>query len=305
MSSSGATAILFPGQGAQSVGMVGEWCSNNSAALGLFQKASEILGYDLFEICCAGPSEKLNTTAVSQPGILVASLAALEFLRDRDPAPLESATITAGLSLGEYTALVFAGVLSFEDAVRLVDVRGRAMQACAEQSPGGMVAILGLEREKVEDICAKARQQDELRVANVLCPGNIVVSGSDEACRRVVSEAATAGAMKTVRLDVAGAFHTVLMKPAVEKLRTALSAVSMQSPRIPVISNVDARPHTNPEEIRVLLAEQVCGVVEWNASMDYMLSTQVQSVWEVGPGRVLRGLLKRINRRKTCHGVFD
>ncbi|MEO1992652.1 MAG: ACP S-malonyltransferase [Pirellulales bacterium] len=305
MSSSDATAILFPGQGAQSVGMVGEWCSNNSIAMGLFQKASEILGYDLFEICRAGPSEKLNTTAVSQPGILVTSLAALELLRDRDPIPLESATITAGLSLGEYTALVFANVLSFEDAVRLVHIRGCAVQGGAEQSPGGMVAILGLEREKVEEVCEKARQQDELRVANALCPGNIVVSGSDEACSRVTSEAAAAGAMKTVRLDVAGAFHTVLMKPAVEKLRVALSEVSMQSPRIPVVSNVDARPHTNPEEIRDLLAEQVCGVVEWNASMEYMLSTQVQSVWEVGPGRVLRGLLKRIDRRKACRGVFD
>ncbi|MDA1041552.1 MAG: ACP S-malonyltransferase [Planctomycetota bacterium] len=305
MSSGGATAVLFPGQGAQSVGMAGDWCVVNRTAADLFARAAEILGYDLLAICRDGPADRLNTTAVSQPGILVTSLAALAVLRERAPALLKAATVTAGLSLGEYTALVFAGVLSFDDAVRLVDIRGRAMQACADQRPGGMVAVLGLEREQVEAVCSEARESDVLAVANVLCPGNIVVSGSVKACRRAETAAIAAGAMKCVPLDVAGAFHTQLMEPAVEKLRAALATVSLATPRIPVVSNVDARPHTDPEEIRALLARQVCGVVEWQASMEQVLSTGVQAVWEVGPGRVLRGLLKRIRRGMACHGVFD
>jgi len=301
----GHTALVFPGQGAQSVGMAGEWCDAHPAAAALFTRAREILGYDLLEICRKGPAEKLNTTAVSQPAILVTSLAALEVLRARDPAPVESATITAGLSLGEYTALVFAGALGFDDAVRLVDVRGRAMQECAEQRPGAMVAVLGLDRDRVAALCDEAREGDVLEVANVLCPGNVVTSGSAAACRRLEAAATAAGAMKCVALDVAGAFHTVLMQPAVDTLRAALSTVTLTPPRIPVISNVDARPHADPDEIRGLLARQVCGVVEWHASMDHMLAAGVQSVWEVGPGRVLRGLLKRINRGVACSGVFD
>lgn len=305
MSSSGPTAVLFPGQGAQSVGMAGDWCDSHPKAAALFARAADLLGYDLLAICRHGPADRLNATAVSQPGILVTSLAALEVLRERDPAPLEAATITAGLSLGEYTALVFAGVLTFDDAVRLVDVRGRAMQECADLRPGGMVAVLGLDRDRVTAVCDEARGGDVLEVANVLCPGNIVVSGSVAACRRVEAAAAAAGAMKCVPLDVAGAFHTSLMEPAVEKLRAALAAVPMAQPRIPIISNVDARPHVEAEEIRGLLPRQVCGVVEWNASMDHLLSTGVRSLWEVGPGRVLRGLMKRIDRGMACHGVFD
>jgi len=196
-------------------------------------------------------------------------------------------------------------VLSFDDAVRLVDIRGRAMQECADRSPGGMVALLGLERDQAVAVCDEARGADVLEVANVLCPGNIVVSGSLAACRRAEAAALAAGAMKCVPLDVAGAFHTVLMQPAVEKLQAALGGVHLALPRIPVVSNVDARPHTDPEAIRGLLARQVCGVVEWQASMDQVLSTDVQAVWEVGPGRVLRGLLKRICRGMPGHGVFD
>ena len=305
MSSGGATAVLFPGQGAQSVGMAGEWCLADRSAAELFARAADTLGYDLLAVCRDGPVDRLNMTAVSQPGILVTSLAALEVLRQRDPAPLEAAAVTAGLSLGEYTALVFAGVLSFDDAVRLVDIRGRAMQDCADRSPGGMVALLGLERDQVVAVCDEARGTDVLELANALCPGNIVVSGSLAACRRAEAAALAAGAMKCVPLDVAGAFHTVLMQPAVEKLQAALADVRLAPPRIPVVSNVDARPHADPEEIRGLLARQVCGVVEWQASMDQVLSTGVQAVWEVGPGRVLRGLLKRIRRGMVCHGVFD
>jgi [acyl-carrier-protein] S-malonyltransferase len=297
--------VLFPGQGAQAVGMAGDWVDQSPAAARLFARGSEILGDDLLEVCRSGPAERLNTTAVSQPAILVTSLAALEVLRARDPEPLEAAPLTAGLSLGEYTALVFAGALGFDDAVRVVAERGRAMQDCAEASPGGMVAVLGLEREAVAALCDACRGDGILQVANVLCPGNIVVSGSLDACGRLEAEAPAAGAMKCVRLEVAGAFHTPLMQPAVERLAAALAAAKLEPPRIPVVSNVDARPHTDPDEIRSLLARQVVGVVEWQASVAYILSTGVRSAWEIGPGRVLRGLMKRIDRSVATSGVFD
>ena len=300
-----APAIVFPGQGAQAVGMAGDWVAAEPRAAALFARAAEILGYDLLALCREGAAHRLNTTSVSQPAILVTSLAMLEVLRGREGHPLDAAAVTAGLSLGEYTALVFAGAIDFDDAVRLVDVRGRAMQQCAETRPGAMVAVLGLEREKLAALCAECRGDDVLEVANVLCPGNVVASGSAAACGRLAAAATAAGAMKCVPLEVAGAFHTVLMQPAVERLAEALSRTPMRPPRIPVVSNVDARPHTDPAEIRGLLAQQVIGVVEWNASMAYILSTGVRSLWEVGPGRVLRGLMKRIDRGVACHGVFD
>lgn len=306
---SGPAALVFPGQGAQTVGMLGDWCDGHPAALELFARASSILGYDLAAICRHGPAEKLNATSVSQPAILVTSLAALEVLKSRDPALVSGASITAGLSLGEYTALVFADALDFDSAVRVVDVRGRAMQECAGKrgpagtAAGGMVAVLGMERERVASLCDECRGGDVLEVANVLCPGNVVVSGAEAACHRLDEAATAAGAMKCVRLEVAGAFHTVLMQEAVDKLAAVLAETTVRSPRIPVVSNVDARPHADPAEIRSLLARQVCGVVEWHASMTYLLSTGVRTVCEVGPGRVLRGLLKRIDRSVSCSGV--
>jgi [acyl-carrier-protein] S-malonyltransferase len=289
--------------------MLGEWCEGHPAATELFSRGSAILGYDLAAVCRQGPAEKLNATSVSQPAILVTSLAALEVLKVRDPSLVSRASITAGLSLGEYTALVFAGAIDFDSAVRLVDIRGRAMQECAGQrgadgaTAGGMVAVLGMERDRLASLCNECRGNDVLEVANVLCPGNIVVSGSAAACRRLEEAATAAGAMKCVRLEVAGAFHTVLMQEAVDRLGAALAETTIRSPRIPVVSNVDARPHADPAEIRSLLSRQVCGVVEWNASMNYLLSTGVRTLCEVGPGRVLRGLLKRIDRSLVCSGV--
>ena len=302
---SGLTAVFFPGQGSQSVGMVGQWCDANPAAAELFTRASAILGYDLAAICKNGPVDHLNTTAISQPAILVTSLAMLEVLKSRADNPLGSVSMAAGLSLGEYTALVFAGSIDFDDAVRLVDVRGRAMQECAEVRPGTMLAVLGLDRESIQTLCDQVRGGDVLALANVLCPGNCVVSGSAEACQRLAEAAEAAGAMKCVRLEVAGAFHTPMMEPAVAHLRNAIAAVTIRSPRIPVVSNVDARPHNDPADIRRLLARQVVGVVEWQASVEYLLSVGVGSIWEVGPGRVLRGLMKRIDRSVVCSGVLD
>ena len=311
-----AVAVLFPGQGAQAVGMLGDWIDGHPSAARLFSRAADLLGYDLAAICRAGPAHVLDTTAVSQPAILVTSLALLEVLRARDAdkpggCPVDGAVVTAGLSLGEYTALVFAGAIDFDDAVRLVDVRGRAMQACAEARPGSMVAVLGLDRERIVHLCDEVRGDDVLEVANVLCPGNVVASGSAAACERLRDAATAAGAMKCVTLGVAGAFHTNLMQPAVAELAAALARTPIHAPRIPVVSNVDAQPHTDPEEIRRLLARQVVGVVEWQASMERLLADLagggfgVRSLWEVGPGRVLRGLAKRIDRRVPCSGVID
>jgi [acyl-carrier-protein] S-malonyltransferase len=298
------TAFLFPGQGAQTVGMGATVCSQVPAARKLFDNAATILGYDLYHLCTHGPATKLDTTEHSQPAIFVASLAALEQLKHDAPDFVSNATATAGLSLGEYTALVFAGVMDFETGLRVVQERGRAMQAAAEATPSGMVSILGLEREKIELVLDEARGSEVLEIANLLCPGNIVVSGGKEACRAVIDAAVAAGAMKAIPLAVAGAFHTQLMQPAVDRLRAVLADAKLQRPRIPVISNVDAQPHDDPEEIRELLIRQVCSRVLWEDSMRYLLDkAEITQFYEIGPGRVLAGLLKRIARKTPCENI--
>jgi [acyl-carrier-protein] S-malonyltransferase len=297
-------AFLFPGQGAQTVGMGTAVCAQLPAARALFDRASSVLGYDLYDLCANGPAAKLDATEHSQPALFAASLAALEGLKQNSPELIEWCAAAAGLSLGEYTALVFAGVMDFESGLRIVQERGRAMQDAADAMPSGMVSVLGLAREQVESLCNDVRQDETLQVANLLCPGNIVVSGHRGACQRVAEAATAAGAMKVIPLAVAGAFHTPLMQPAVDRLRAALAEVPMQRPRIPVISNVDARPHDDPNEIRALLIQQVCSQVRWEDSMRYLLDERdITSFYEIGPGRVLCGLLKRIARKVPCENI--
>ncbi len=288
------TAFLFPGQGAQYVGMAQELCHSLPAAQALFDSAREILGYDLLQICREGPAEKLSSTAISQPAIYTASLAALESLRVKEPALEEDVIAAAGLSLGEYTALVYAGVLDFADGLRLVQRRGQAMQESADATPSAMVSVLGLSQEKVEELCAKAGQ---VQLANLLCPGNLVVSGTKEACAELERLAPEFGAMKTIRLAVAGAFHTDIMKPADTKLAQALETCRLSPARLPVWSNVDAAPHTEPAEIKPLLVRQVLQPVLWEKSMRGLLAAGVTKFVELGPQRVLAGLLKRIDRK--------
>lgn len=274
------------------------------AARQLFEQARGILGYDLAELCASGPVEKLDTTVYSQPALFVCSLAALEWLKANKPEVVAGCEAAAGLSLGEYTALVFAGVMSFEDGLRVVQLRGQAMQDAADAVPSGMVSLLGLPLDQIEKLCADARAEGEvLQVANLLCPGNIVVSGHKDACSRVAPLATTAGAMKTIPLAVAGAFHTPIMQPAVERLSAALQGVTLHPPRIPVVSNVDAAVHSDPEEIRQLLVRQLVSPVRWEDSIRYLLAEGYGPFWEVGPGRVLRGLLKRIDRKAEADGV--
>jgi [acyl-carrier-protein] S-malonyltransferase len=268
----------------------------------LFDEATEILGYNLAEICFQGPAERLNSTAVSQPAIYVASLAALAGLQDREPEIEAGCVATAGLSLGEYTALAFAGALSFPDGVRLVQRRGEAMQAAADATSSGMVSILGLELPVVEELCSGARQFGVMQVANLLCPGNIVVSGQQAACAEMERLVQEKGG-RTIPLVVAGAFHTDLMKPADQVLAAVLAEIPIQTPRIPIWSNVDARAHTDPEEIRGSLVRQVLQPVLWEQTMRNLLSSGVDQFVEIGPGRVLAGLLKRVQRKVECRNV--
>ncbi|MGI9455798.1 MAG: ACP S-malonyltransferase [Aeoliella sp.] len=298
------TAFLFPGQGAQSVGMAGELCENFPAARERFDQAREILGYDLLTLCTNGPAEQLDSTAHSQPAIYVASLAAMEQLDATNPTVVDSCVVTAGLSLGEYTALAFAGALSFADGLKVVAERGAAMQDAAESAPSGMVSILGMDLADIEAICHEAAAGETLNVANLLCPGNIVISGSNAACERAADLANAGGAMRVIPLAVAGAFHTDLMRSAVGRLEEVLEVVDLRTPRIPVISNVDAEPHDDPVEIRRLLGEQVVSPVRWEDSMRRLLADyKVEACYEIGPGRVLRGLLKRIDRKMVCESV--
>lgn len=297
-------AFLFPGQGAQHVGMGQKIAAEFPAAQRLFDSARDILGYDLAALCFQGPQEKLDTTEISQPAIYVASLAALEMLKQRSPEVVAGCELAAGLSLGEYTALVFAGAMSFEDGLKLVQQRGRAMQAASDATPSGMVSVLMLERPVVEEIVRQASEAGPIWIANHLCPGNLVVSGSKAACARVV-ELAEQQRGQAKPLSVAGAFHTNIMKPADETLAGALAQVAWKSPRIPVISNVDTESHTTGEAISRTLVKQVVSPVLWEDSIRKLLAQGVTKFYEIGPGKVLKGLMKRIDRKVEVETVND
>ncbi len=297
-------AFLFPGQGAQSVGMCKSIYDKFACAKSLFDRAAEILGYDLAKLCFEGPKEQLDSTVYSQPALFVGALAALEMLKEVKPDLVASATHTAGLSLGEYTALVFAEALTFEDGLRVVQRRGQVMQESADRRPSGMASLLMLEREKVQAVCDEASAVGQVSIANFLCPGNLVISGEKPAVAKAVELAEAAGG-KTVTLAVAGAFHTSIMEPADQKLAEALASVTIQKPRIPVVSNVDAAVHWEPDEIRQLLVRQVVNPVRWEDSIRWLLANGVTEFTEVGPGKVLAGLLKRIDRKAKCDNVNE
>jgi len=300
------TAFLFPGQGAQKVGMGKELYEHVPEARALFDRADALLGFELSRVCFEGPEEALNATDMSQPAIYVASLAALEELKRNDPEAVASCQGAAGLSLGEYTALAFAGALDFESGLTLVRKRGEAMQAASEAIPGGMISVLGLEADKLDELAARVEAAGPGRIwrANLLCPGNVAFSGDLEAIERVEAVATELGAMKVVPLAVAGAFHTERMKPADETLLRALEAVEIRPPRIPVYANVTAEPHpADPTAIRRSLADQVTKPVRWEDSTRRMIADGFDTFFEIGPGRVLTGLMKRIDRKRSCTSV--
>jgi [acyl-carrier-protein] S-malonyltransferase len=281
-----------------------ELYANLPAARSLFDRANEILGFDLRAICFDGPEAALNATDVSQPAIYVASLAALEALKRDQPDVVADAAGAAGLSLGEYTALAFAGTFDFETGLKIVRRRGEAMQAAAEATPSGMASVLGLDDAKLDELCERVRAHGRLWKANMLCPGNVAVSGDKEALAHLEPIASELGAQRVIPLAVAGAFHTPLMKPADEALADALAQADLKPPRLPVYSNVTARPHgSDPASIASLLANQVTTGVRWEESMRAMLADGYDTFYEVGPGRVLTGLLKRIDRKIPCTSV--
>src|SRR3954470_17143964 len=260
-------AFLFPGQGAQTVGMGRGLDGELLEARALFDRANEVLGFDLRKVCFEGPAEALEATDVSQPAIFVASLAALEGLRASDPGVVEACEGAAGLSLGEYTALVFAGALDFETGLRVVRCRGQAMQEAALAAPSGMASVLGLDEAAVDELCRRVAPHGRLWKANLLGPGNIVVSGESAALAHLEPIANEMGASRVIPLAVAGAFHSDLMKPADAQLAEVLGAAPIQRPRFPVYSNVDAAPHSEPDDLRRTLVAQVIGGVRWEDSM--------------------------------------
>jgi len=300
-----SVGILFPGQGAQNVGM-GRWlCGTFPTARALFDQASDVLGYDLADLCHNGDEDRLNATEFSQPALFTVGMAAISVMCEEHPERVANIKATAGLSLGEYTAVCFAGGISFADGVRLVQRRGEAMQGAADAVDSGMASVVGLDLDRINELCDQCRGNDVLRPANLLCPGNLAVSGHRSAIERLIPLATEAGAIKVIPLSVAGAFHTSLMEPAVEKLRIALNEMPITDTKIPVYSNVDATPHQNADEIRSLLSRQVTEPVRWEDSIRKMIDDGIDRFEEVGTGRILRGTLKRIKRKIKADGFGD
>ncbi|KAJ9167501.1 hypothetical protein P3X46_022149 [Hevea brasiliensis] len=301
-------AFLFPGQGAQAIGM-GKDSQSVPAAADLYKKANDILGYDLLELCSSGPKEKLDSTVISQPAIYVTSLAAVEVLRERDGGQqiIDSVDVTCGLSLGEYTALAFAGAFSFEDGLKLVKLRGEAMQEAADTAKSAMVSVIGLDSDKVQQLCDAANQDvdeaNKVQIANYLCPGNYAVSGGVKGVEAVEAKAKSFKARMTVRLAVAGAFHTSFMEPAVSRLEAALAATDIKPPRIPVISNVDAQPHADPATIKKILARQVTSPVQWETTVNTLLTKGLKKGYELGPGKVIAGIVKRMDKGANIENI--
>ena len=292
------TIILCPGQGAQFVGMGRAWCNTSSAARDLFAEADAILGSTLgaplSQLCFNGPAERLNQTDVAQPAIYVTSIACHRALGEVCEAT--SVVASAGLSLGEYTALHLAGAFSFGDGLRLVTQRGRYMQAAAEASRGSMVALIGADESQANELCGRVAKGRVLVPANFNAPGQIVLSGEAKACEEAVEAASLLG-LRATSLAVAGAFHSALMKPAAARMIEALSGVEFGPLRFPVVSNVTARPHeADAGSIRRLLVEQVTSPVRWSQSCHWLGMHAQGRYHEMAPGKVLMGLIRRINR---------
>jgi [acyl-carrier-protein] S-malonyltransferase len=293
------TALLFAGQGAQSVGMGKDLFEQFPTAQNYFQRANEILGFDLAAICREGPEPELTRTENCQPAIFLVSWIALQLLLERGPQITFEAT--AGLSLGELTALTAAGAFGFEDGLRIARQRGRFMQEACEATRGGMAAVLGFDVEATRAVCLES----DVEIANLNCPGQIVISGEDDKIARAVELAKAKGAKKAVALQVAGAYHSRLMSGAQPKVQAMMAEVAVQTPKVMVISNVTAQPHQGPAEIRERLVEQVVSPVRWEDSIRYLLGQGFNRFIELGPGTTLTGFLKRIDRNVEFLNIAD
>jgi len=298
------TAFIFPGQGAQFVGMGKDITEQFPSAKGVFDKANKVAGFDLAKICFEGPAEKLNTTTMSQPAIFTVSAAILDVLRSVEKTKEIRPDVTAGLSMGEYTALYAAGLISFEDGLLLVKKRGEAMQTAADSTNGGMVAIIGLDEEKTRALCKEAGGGELLEPVNFNCQGQIAISGTKIACQRAEQLAEKYGAMKAVRLEVAGAFHTSMMSPAAKALGEALARTRIGEPTdVNVIANINAEYYTSAARIREGLTKQLSQPIYWQKCVERLLADGVDTFYEIGPGKVLTGLMRRINRKANIINI--
>jgi [acyl-carrier-protein] S-malonyltransferase len=291
------TALLFAGQGAQVVGMGKDLADQFPSAKAWFDRANAALGYDLAAICFSGPEPALTKTENAQPGIFLVSWVAFQLLKERVPALTFDAT--AGLSLGEFTALTAAGVMSFEDGLRVVRLRGRFMQEACEATRGGMAAVIGLDETPTREVCAEAG----VVLANLNCPGQLVISGEADRITRACELAKTKDAKRALPLPVAGAYHSPLMAMAQPKLRAELAKTKLSSPAVPVISNVTAQPHGS--DIAARLVEQVTSSVRWEDSIRHLLAQGFTRFIELGPGTALTGFMKRIDKTAQVLNVAD
>lgn len=293
---------MFPGQGAQLEGMGQDVAAAFPVARETFERADAVLGFPISKLCFEGPEERLGATDIQQPAIFTASVAIFRAAVDAKLIRADGFAVMGGLSLGEYTALHLAGALCFEDALRLVHRRGQLMQQAAEQSRGGMVSVMGLDEEKTLAVCERVAVAGRVRPANYNCPGQIVISGDLAACEAAVAVIEEMGG-KAIPLKVAGAFHSDLMKPAAEQLKTELDRADIRPPVCRVIANVDAEYHRDPASIRQSLYWQVFNPVRWQACCERMIRDGVDDFWELGPNRVLTGLMRKIDRKAKVTNV--
>lgn len=293
------TALLFAGQGAQVVGMGADLFEKSPAARTWFDRANKTLGYDLAASCFRGPEAELTRTENAQPGIYLVSWIAFELLRERAPSFRFEAT--AGLSLGEFTALAAAAVFTFEDGLKVVRERGRLMQQACEMTRGAMAAIIGLDENLTREICAEVG----VELANLNCPGQLVISGETDKIGRACELAKAKGAKRALPLNVAGGYHSRLMASAQLKLKETLGGIPINLPTVPVISNVTAKPHAAPADIHQRLVEQVTSPVRWEESMRHLIAEGFTRFIELGPGTALSGFMKRIDKSAEMFGVSD
>jgi [acyl-carrier-protein] S-malonyltransferase len=295
-------AIVFPGQGSQSVGMLSELAEKFPLVIDTFAEASEAIKLDLWQLVSEGPAEKLNSTRVTQPAMLAAGIATWRVWNNEGG---ETPKVMAGHSLGEYSALVAAGAVSFADAIRLVSLRGQFMQEAVPEGVGAMAAILGLDDEAVRNVCSQAADNDVAEAVNFNSPGQVVIAGDKAAIDRAIELAKEAGAKRALPLPVSVPSHCALMKPAAERLAEVMVDIEFNSPAIPVLHNCDVSVHDNADEIRVALKAQLFSPVRWVETIQAMQNRGVDKMIECGPGKVLTGLNKRIDKSLATQAVFD
>ncbi|WP_315579112.1 ACP S-malonyltransferase [Hoylesella oralis] len=294
-------AFVFPGQGSQFVGMGKDLYENNSLAKELFDKADEILGFKITDIMFAGTDDELRQTKVTQPAVFLHSVISALCMGDEF-----ASAMVAGHSLGEFSALVAAGALSFKDGLRLVHARALAMQKACEVSEGTMAAIIGLPDEKVEEVCAEVSAEGNVVIpANYNCPGQLVISGNVNAVNVACEKLKAAGAKRALPLKVSGAFHSPLMQPAKEELQVAIEQTTINAPKCPVYQNVDGKPHTDAAEIKSNLIAQLTSPVRWTSSVQNMIADGANDFTECGPGKALQGMISRIDNTVTAHGIEE